>query len=87
MPHTPEKLERTMKTDDPIRISIEEMLTKQTIEAIGADHAEPVVCVTRICGWCPNLKSAQNKTRKGESPLRVKIGEPSGFGSIGVVKT
>lgn len=45
-----------MKADDPIRISIDEMLTDETIKAIGADHADPAVCVTRICGYVRRLE-------------------------------
>jgi len=39
-----------VKADDPIRISIEEMLDDDTIRDIGADHDDVAVCVTRICG-------------------------------------
>ena len=32
------------------------MLTKETIKTIGADHADPAVAVTRICGYVRKLE-------------------------------
>lgn len=53
--------ERSMSTDTGIRISIEEMLSEELIREIGADHEDPCVCVTRLCGYVRRLE--EDKTR------------------------
>lgn len=47
-----------MSTETGIRITIEEMLTDEMIREIGADHEDPCVCVTRICGHLRRLEEA-----------------------------
>lgn len=59
-----------------IRISIDEMLDQKMIEAIGADHEDLGVCVTRICAQLRRYAEAKDMiARFGEDYVPPTVEE------------